>query len=79
MTTPVPAAAAGRRPTRSSQRMKNRLSCLHRFGRDTRGATAIEYALISGLIFLAIVGALNFYAERMKIMYGKIETAVTKN
>ena len=29
-----------------------------RFARDERGATAIEYALIGGLIALAIVGAI---------------------
>ncbi|KQP61552.1 hypothetical protein ASG40_02435 [Methylobacterium sp. Leaf399] len=40
------------------------------------GATAIEYALIAGLIFLAVVGGINSYASNMGGMYGKIETAM---
>jgi pilus assembly protein Flp/PilA len=31
---------------------------MRRFLQDERGATAIEYALIAGLIFLAIVAAI---------------------
>lgn len=31
---------------------------IRRFLNDERGATAIEYAVIAGLIFLAIVGAI---------------------
>ena len=33
-------------------------ACMARLARDERGATAIEYALIGGLIALAIVGAI---------------------
>jgi len=32
---------------------------LTRLRRDTKGATAIEYGLICGMIFLAIVGAVR--------------------
>ncbi|MFN3537502.1 MAG: Flp family type IVb pilin [Brevundimonas sp.] len=36
---------------------------LHRFGADTRGATAIEYGLIAALIFLVIIGAVTLFGE----------------
>lgn len=39
---------------------KTRLTLLaERFGRDERGGTAIEYALICSLIVLVIVGAIG--------------------
>jgi pilus assembly protein Flp/PilA len=31
---------------------------MHKFLKDERGATSIEYAVIAGLIFLAIVAAI---------------------
>lgn len=49
---------------------------LMRFGRDTSGATALEYGLIAGLVFLAILGALHLYADRTEAMYKRIGTAV---
>ena len=48
-----------------------------RFLADESGATAIEYGLIAGLIFLAIVSAIHYYTESIGEMYGKIDTAVT--
>ena len=48
-----------------------------RFLADESGATAIEYGLIAGLIFLAIVSAIHYYTESIGEMYGKINTAVT--
>ncbi|HEX8418048.1 MAG TPA: Flp family type IVb pilin [Methylobacterium sp.] len=78
MTTPVSTPPTGRWIARSSFAAKASAR-LRVFGRDARGATAIEYALISGLIFLAIVASLNLFADRMKTMYGVIETAVTRN
>ncbi|WP_027172109.1 Flp family type IVb pilin [Methylobacterium sp. 10] len=50
-----------------------------RFRRDTRGTTAIEYALITGLIFLAIVTALHLYADRVGAMYQYIGNAVARS
>jgi pilus assembly protein Flp/PilA len=49
-----------------------------RFGNDERGATAIEYGLISGLVFLAIVLGIQSYADSMNGVYSAIETAITK-
>ncbi|MFN3945413.1 MAG: Flp family type IVb pilin [Allosphingosinicella sp.] len=39
---------------------------MRRFGelfKDERGATAIEYGLILALVFLAMVGAVNSFAD----------------
>ncbi len=50
-----------------------------RFSRDGRGTTAIEYALIAGLIFLAVVGSLRFYTSRVSVVYDTISAAVTQS
>jgi pilus assembly protein Flp/PilA len=50
-----------------------------RFWSDRSGATAIEYGLIAGLTFLAVVGALRFYADRMTAMYQYIGSNVAKS
>ncbi|WP_244042104.1 Flp family type IVb pilin [Methylobacterium sp. J-030] len=47
-----------------------------RFARDTRGSTAIEYALIGSLIFLVAAGSIRVYANRMSGVYNQISTAV---
>lgn len=49
---------------------------VRQFLTDEEGATAIEYALILGLIFLAIVTALGSFADSNSTMYQKITTAV---
>ena len=38
---------------------------------DESGATAIEYGLIAGLIFVAIVTAIHHYTEATGVMYGR--------
>lgn len=48
---------------------------LARFRRDPSGATAIEYGLITLLIFLAIVGALRTYSNAVGNLYGNILAA----
>jgi pilus assembly protein Flp/PilA len=50
---------------------------LRRFIHDERGATAIEYALIAGFIFLGIAGALNQFASSTGTMYNKIGNAIS--
>ncbi|MCJ2017549.1 hypothetical protein MKK84_08975 [Methylobacterium sp. E-065] len=47
-----------------------------RFARDARGSTAIEYALIGSLIFLAAAGSMRIYANRMGGIYNQINAAV---
>lgn len=50
---------------------------LKRFLRDERGITAIEYGLIAGLMFLAIVAGVSLFATNANDMFGRISTAVT--
>lgn len=50
-----------------------------RFATDARGATSIEYALIAGLVFLAIVGSLRLYASKVSNVYLTIGNAITQN
>ncbi|MBX7502475.1 Flp family type IVb pilin [Qipengyuania mesophila] len=49
---------------------------LRNLGRDTRGATAVEYGLILALIFLAMVGAIQSFGTTATSMWSNIETAV---
>ncbi len=53
------------------------MKTIARFLKDESGATAIEYGLIVGLIFLVIVSAVTYYTDRTNAMYQKISTAVT--
>ncbi len=57
--------------------MKTLLKCLDRFAKNQSGATAIEYALIVGLIFLAIVTAIGMYTQNTNNLYQHISNAVT--
>jgi pilus assembly protein Flp/PilA len=43
---------------------------------DERGATAVEYGLIVGCIFLAIIGGLSLFATNENAMYTNISTAI---
>lgn len=47
-----------------------------RFRRDEAGATAIEYGLIVGLIFLAIVSGIRGFTSSASDMYEEIDTAI---
>ncbi|HEX8191310.1 MAG TPA: Flp family type IVb pilin [Allosphingosinicella sp.] len=42
---------------------------LNRLARDERGATAIEYALIMAMIFLAMVGAVTAFGQQAIAMW----------
>ena len=50
---------------------------LKHFLRNERGTTAIEYGLIAGLIFLAILAGVNLFAANANTMFGKISGAVS--
>lgn len=43
-----------------------------RFLRDTTGATSIEYALIAGTIFLAVVAAFPAVATGVGVLFGRV-------
>jgi pilus assembly protein Flp/PilA len=49
---------------------------LGRFGLEERGATAIEYGLIGGLVFLAIVTSVNSFSSEIHALFRTVETAV---
>jgi pilus assembly protein Flp/PilA len=48
------------------------------FRHDDSGATAIEYSLIVGLIFLAIVGSIRSYTETTSVMYDELSTTISE-
>ena len=50
---------------------------IRRFLRNDSGATAIEYGLIVGLIFLVIVGAVSLFASKATGTFDKVSTAVS--
>jgi len=52
---------------------------LKRIGRDTRGATAIEYGLIVSLIVIACMGAIQLVAGETIELWDLISTEVTKD
>ncbi len=57
--------------------MTTRMSkLLGAFAADESGATAIEYSLIVGLIFLAIVTSVNTFASNTNTMYSEIASAM---
>jgi pilus assembly protein Flp/PilA len=47
-----------------------------RFLRDNQGVTAIEYALIAGLIAVVLVGSLNNVETALAKVFGSIVTAL---
>jgi Flp pilus assembly pilin Flp len=49
---------------------------LSRFAGDEAGATAIEYCLIAGLIFLVLVAGVEHYANSQKDQYTGISQAI---
>ncbi|KOX60298.1 hypothetical protein [Methylobacterium sp. 1973] len=49
-----------------------------RFVRDVHGSTAMEYALLGGMIFLVAVGSIRYYVSRVSVVYGDITAAVTQ-
>ena len=46
-------------------------------GRDTRGATAVEYGLILALMFLAMIGAVQAFGEETIEMWTEVSSAVS--
>ncbi len=50
---------------------------LRRFRREQSGATAIEYALIATLIFLALTSALAVYGSSAGGLYGNLSNNIS--
>lgn len=55
------------------------MNFLKRIGRDTLGATAIEYGLIVSLIVIACIGALQLVAGETIEMWDFVSSEVTKD
>ncbi|ADU12121.1 Flp family type IVb pilin [Asticcacaulis excentricus] len=53
------------------------MQIVREFLSDKSGATAIEYALIASLVFLAASGAILAYGESFKNMYSFISAKLT--
>lgn len=54
-------------------RIKFILNCLLR---DSRGATAIEYGLIVGLIAIGTIGGMQAFGNESGSMWGRVQTAI---
>lgn len=53
--------------------MSNGISALARaFRHDRSGATAIEYGLIAGFVFLVIVAPLQFFGPALNAVFEKV-------
>ncbi len=44
--------------------------------RDRRGATAVEYGLMVGMLVLAMMIAMNGFTAEVTAMWGKIQTTL---
>lgn len=51
---------------------------LLKFWKDEEGATAIEYALIAGLIAVAIIGVLTLMGTELRTLFSNIAGELTK-
>ena len=49
---------------------------LKKLGRDTSGATAVEYGLILALIFLAMVSGISAFGQNTISMWTNVKTSV---
>ncbi len=65
--------AAGRRPAGGLVARPH----LKRFLRDTRGATAIEYAMIAALVFLAIITSVTAFGNKTASIIITVSAAIS--
>ncbi len=49
---------------------------LKKLGRDSSGATAVEYGLILSMIFLAMLGAVKSFGNEASGMWSRVSTQV---
>lgn len=59
-------------------RLRLTRAALRRFKGDASGATALEYAMIGGLIFAVIVGSLKLYGSKLDGVYGQIGSTMAQ-
>ncbi len=65
-------------PDRPICSLRAKASIFSRFAADDSGATAIEYSLIVALIFVAIIAAVNSFADSTNDMYSEISSALVE-
>jgi len=65
----LPRTSAGEIEIRGNQMLKAKV---RDFLHDERGATAIEYALIAGIVSISIVFALTQISGSLQSMFGKV-------
>ncbi|CAL1690025.1 hypothetical protein MMB232_00145 [Brevundimonas subvibrioides] len=53
------------------------MSLIRRFLSDERGATAIEYGMIVGAIFLVIVAGATAFSDKVIVMFNRASQAMT--
>ena len=52
------------------------MSLIRRFLSDERGATAIEYGMIVGAIFLVIVAGATAFSDKVIVMFNRASDAM---
>ena len=52
-------------------------AAISRFAEDRRAVTALEYALIAGLIAIVIVGAVSTIGTKMTDVFQKVGSAIS--
>ncbi|MCB2078806.1 MAG: Flp family type IVb pilin [Novosphingobium sp.] len=55
------------------------MGLLGKFRLDERGATAIEYALVVGLISIAMVAALNGMSDQLQTTFNNTSSVMANN
>jgi pilus assembly protein Flp/PilA len=45
--------------------------------KDEEGVTAIEYALVAALIFLAALSSITGFADALKVLFDNVQAAIT--
>lgn len=58
--------------------VRRMIGVVRHFLGDTRGATALEYAMIGGLIFAVIAGSLKLYGSKLNGVYGQIGSTMAQ-
>lgn len=49
-----------------------------RFLRDRSGATAVEYALIAGIVCIGIIAGISAVRDGVNVQYNKVSTELSK-
>lgn len=50
---------------------------IDRFVNEDEGQDLIEYAMVGGLVALAVVGAVTLFQQELSALYGRIRTRLT--